>query len=479
MFLVYCAALGIRLVWAALVPPWAAPDEMQHFTYVTYIVEQGAIPSGGPYAKKYPVNQVEESVSCAHTFCTRISGLWHGKPPEWDHFPVQHDYAPAREYQGAKQARLSEAGGAATGYPPLYYLFCSLFYGAFYSSPVLTRLMAVRAATAIVSSLACCFGYLLGYEISRKRSWGLALGLGMALAPMHAFIGACVNNDAALFASSTALCWLSVRVIRAEAVSLRHTLALGLASALVLLSKPTGLPIVMFAFAALLWKSPPFAFMPLRRIAAGIRNLGAFAATLVLAEGAWFLVRRMNSASGTSDSSAEADALAAIASGAKYSFGSYLASRYAEGAPYFRWLFLKSGWGLFGWQEIPLSERVYDAILAVLVMGFAGLVLRVIGERNARGLASALAVVVLLQLSFLFVVADYLMAYRHSGRSFGLQGRYFLPVLAPFLFLVLSGWSRLFRDRGFAVWIVPCGILGLQVVSLHRLLTGYYSLRFG
>jgi hypothetical protein len=477
--LVYCVALGIRLVWAALVPPWVGPDEMQHFTYVAHIIDLQEIPSPGPSTTQWPWNSNEDLASCRQTFCDRISGLTSGNVPALDHLPVVHDYREAREFTGSAGDRLTQAGGEATWYPPPYYLFSSLFYGAFFSAPVLTRLMAARAATALLSSLACCFGYLLAREISGRTAWGRALGLSMALFPMLSFLGACVNNDAALMVSATALCWLSAQAIRMTPVTMRHVVLMGVAAGAVLLSKPTGLPVVVFATLVLLWRCPPLIYGPLRIERSGLKLMLSFAAIVLLSEGPWLLFRYLMASGGQYPVAAETAALGSLADHASHSFPSYLASRAALGFTYFRWFFFKSSWALFGWQEIALVEPVYDAISIVCLIGLAGVALRFIGQPSARSWSYALIGANLLQLLFLFVVVDYLISFRVTGKGFNLQGRYMLPVLAPFLFLLLSGWSRVLRDRAFAVWVVPVGMMVLQIVSLLRLLTGYYALRFG
>ncbi|MCA1668801.1 MAG: hypothetical protein LC793_15675 [Thermomicrobia bacterium] len=46
---VFIVALGIRLIWAVLLPPWMGIDETEHFAYVNHIVEQRRLP-GVPVA---------------------------------------------------------------------------------------------------------------------------------------------------------------------------------------------------------------------------------------------------------------------------------------------------------------------------------------------------------------------------------------------------------------------------------------------
>ncbi len=75
---VFLAALGIRLFWAALTPPWMSPDEPQHFAYVAHLVENGEIPDPAVPDPRYQQHSPEYDQSCDLTLCSQLSGLGGG-----------------------------------------------------------------------------------------------------------------------------------------------------------------------------------------------------------------------------------------------------------------------------------------------------------------------------------------------------------------------------------------------------------------
>lgn len=239
--LVFVVALGIRMLWIVATPPWESPDEPAHFTYIQHLVEQREIPK--PHIINRPVQSNEETVSRENTLNTKITSNGAAGGYQLPYLPIDYNYADARAYQAQGEDRWSAAGGSATSYSPLYYLFGSVPYVLFIKAPIIARMFAVRFSSSIIGALGCVFAYLLAFELRGTRRWGWALGLAMTLMPMYAFISAMVNNDVAMDTCATALIWLTVRLYMRERLSLRLALALGIVSGLTMLSKPTVLPI--------------------------------------------------------------------------------------------------------------------------------------------------------------------------------------------------------------------------------------------
>ena len=88
-------------------------------------------------------------------------------------------------------------------------------------------------------------------------------------------------------------------------------------------------------------------------------------------------------------------------------------------------------------------------------------------------------VIVIAQTLTLFLLPNYYASFRTSGITVGLQGRYFFPVVAPILFLFLSGWDHLLRERSFAIRIAPYVMLLVQGIALSTILRAYYGVGIG
>lgn len=503
---VFAVALAVRVIWALVVPPWLAPDEFDHYVYAAHVAEQGRLPY--PDDERYPPYPVEVGKSADLALVPQLSSTLTGMTEaSLPYLPVYHDYAAAREYRGKLADRQSAAGARATPYPPLYYLYAAVPYRIAYDTPVITRLYAVRVGSAVLGALACVCGYLFAWESRRgqgARQWGAALGLCMALMPQHGFITASANNDAALFFLCTALCWLLARLWWQSRAAFGLMFALGVVAGAIIVTKPTGLGVVVsVAGLVLLWVLARSwgAWGTLRpRIVA----VGAGMAGLLLISTPWFVYRRLvvdaprpraateifaswaghftgtiTVAAATAADPTTAPPALAQAAERTYSFAEYLATIGRHEPEHWHWLFVRTVWGMFGWLDEPLPARAYAAITVAVVIGLIGLVGLLLVQPPRRPAALLALALVLGQTAFLFVGADYFEGFRRSGFELGLQGRYFLPVLAPYLFLLLSGWQFLLRDRPVGLRLAPLAMLALLLVGFSTLLATYYGVTFG
>jgi predicted membrane protein DUF2142 len=491
--LVFVIAFGVRLLWLTITPPWQAPDEPDHYTYVSHLAEQAEIPH--PPYPPYPWYPEEFTQSSVQTFFGKISAQAGGtQAAELPHLPISYDYATARTYTGSQQDRLTAAGGRATSYPPLYYLFAAIPYKFFQHAPILARLFAVRFGSAILGALTCVFGYLLAYEVRRERRWGWALGLSLAFLPMFVFITATANNDAAMDLGATVLIWLLVRLYRREAIAPPTALAVGLASGLTLLTKPGPFPVVAAVGVFILVRSFPLLGKPLHFSRQRLGALGGYVTGGLLSYGPWVLFRFVyyhDLSAGLGSLTSVFRALTGItqvaaASGESaplakltYPVSDYLRHERHLPLEYFQWLFIKTVWGNFGWLEVPMPNRTFTAITVICAIGIVGMIVQLALQPRRRPILLILLAVIAAQVAFLFLVVDYYESYAHSGVNFGLQGRYFFPVLAPALFLLLSGWDHLFRERPIALRLAPFVMVGIQLVGVATILARYYDIVIG
>jgi len=502
LLVLFVVAFGLRCVWAVVVPPWQAPDEPDQFTYVTHLAEQHDIPHA-PYPN-YPAYSKENTTSWDLTLLTRLSSLGSSATHALPYYPIAYNYQDARIYRGADQDRRSAAAGRASSNPPLYYLYSTPVYLLFNGAPILSRLFAVRIGSAVLGALSCVFGYLLAYELRRTRRWGWSLGLCMALMPMYVFITSTVNNDVAMDACAAALIWLTARVYRRRTFSPRLALALGITSGLTLLTKPTVAPVVAVAGIVVLVKIVPALRSSLGAVRARVVALGAYAASAVAVYGPWALfnfhynhvigfgtipmpmpafVRFLGggavAAATFPPASGGVGSLPAAPSFAAISLWQYLQIERHRGWPYFDAVLIKSFWGNFGWLDAPLPERAFIPIIIVYIVGGIGLLVQLALQPGRRGIIALMLVFILGQALFLFIGVDYFHGYFHTGSEFGLQGRYFFPVIAPFLFLLLSGWDHLCVEHPIALRLAPVGMAVLQGIALATVLLRYYGVAIG
>lgn len=499
LLLVFAIALGIRLVWAVLIPPWLAPDELDHYTYVSHIAEQGQIPHL-PYPD-YPVYPPEYETSWLLTRSADIRATDRESREQLvPHFPVTYDYGPAKSFTAPIADRLTQGGARAANYPPLYYLSAALPYRLLREAPILTRLLAARSTTALFGALSCVFGYLFAYEIRRCRLWGWGLALCLALLPMYVFDSAIVNNDAAMDLFAAAVVWLSARALLRPVLSPALALCIGIASGLTLLSKPTAFPVVAVAGAVIVIKAAPQlprSFGQPRRVLGAI---GAYAIAIAALYGPWLIFsarnlggfvvlavpirRAIRLLTGVSPvaamplpSSGDPAPSPSLLSGA-YSFPSYVRYEVGHGWSYFHQIFIETFWGTFGWLDVPLAAWVYVPITVFCIVGLVGAAIQLALQPERRPALLLAWGFVLAHVIFLFGAVNFYI-YRTTGKDLGLSGRYFFPMLVPFLYLLLSGWTHLCREHPMVLRLAPALMLGLQLFSLATIVSHYYGVTIG
>jgi hypothetical protein len=142
-------------------------------------------------------------------------------------------------------------------------------------------------------------------------------------------------------------------------------------------------------------------------------------------------------------------------------------------------------WGVFNWLGVTLPRVVNRIINRVTITAAVGVLVWFIQHRRPGlwkketqgllflGVASVIFFVVLLIWDWLFV--------RGHGFSFGMQGRYYFPLLSAHMIWLLVGLVTLVPKKwswARSTWIKIIGLsmIGLNLVGLHTLTAAYYNL---
>jgi 4-amino-4-deoxy-L-arabinose transferase-like glycosyltransferase len=223
-------ALLVASAWALLIPPMHVPDEISHVAYVQSVVEDGRLPSGNNQAE--PFSAQERNLLHGLGFYSVI-GRTSVRPP-WT--PAQE--AGLRAFEQAPASRSVANGSTASTNPPLYYLLEAPVYWAVPSGDLLDKLLPMRLLSGLLGSITVLAIYLFLRELLPRSPWSWTAGaLACAFQPLFGFMTAGVNADALLFACAATTFWLLARVLR-RGLTLRRTVALGVAVVAGLLTKP-------------------------------------------------------------------------------------------------------------------------------------------------------------------------------------------------------------------------------------------------
>lgn len=468
--LLFLIAWCFRLVWVFLIPPWQVPDEASHFTYVAYLVEQHQIPyteqtSALPKYSPEVLNSLENSLY----FSTSTSGT--PNPPLLSVLPSGYDYASASAYNAPAADRKSAGGATATPYSFINYIIEAPAYWLFQGAPILSRLYAVRTVIALIGALSSLMAYGIGVTLGGTAEWGRTMGLATAWFPQFTFMSAGMNNDALSILCSTILIWLTLRQIQARCLSKNRTLLLGLMAALSVVVKPTTIPLAVISGTVFLWYTGRAAW----HNRAALRSLLYYTFGVVCIFGPELLVRRYSASRAAAIATTTVDGTFFL-HGIRYSLEQYANAKVQGGSFYLQWLFLKMSWGMFGWLDVQMSDEAYAFIALFSILGLGGAAIAILTLRTYRHKVFVPLLFVVAQIAYTFLFIDYYISYAISGQVIGIQGRYFLPALVPFLYILISGWCHLSHNHRYTLRLISATFLAIQLIGLMTLIQHYYGI---
>jgi hypothetical protein len=463
--------------WALITPSFQAPDEVDHFAYTQSLVERGQEPSRNPGSPLERWSSAENLALEDMSFFTDHQ-VGNTKLP-WSAQQERHYRA-----QAAAQHPPSGNGGGnetAATHGPIYYAALAPAYALASSSPF-AQLTLMRLTSALIGALTVLFTFLLARELAPGRPWLAVLAaLLVAYEPMYGFISGAVNNDVGVNAGAAALELLLIRLLRRGV-----TLPWGLLTGGLLLALPNVkatsyslYPLAAVALLAALWRhhrrSDAAGWAGLAVAAAVVHELSVRFAGALQPSGA-------AAPGGSATASATEGVLAHPLGYLAYLWEVFL-PRLSFMAPHFEgvgWpaftIFVKRGWGAFGWYDVLFARWVLVAILLVMLL------VPLLGLLAARAewafVRRNLPEAALLLLMALAVVAGFEAAFYTTGvRTFFPEfGRYAFPAIGPLAVLVVASLHGLGRRWALLAGSgLLVGMLALSFAAQLLTLTSFYA----
>lgn len=438
--LIVAAFIGIGALYAALTPPWQAPDEPAHYNYIAQVAGEGCCPLIAP-------------------------GDWDAAYLETlkaSQFPEDADLSPI-EYEDHQ--------------PPLYYFAGALIYRMSGGSLFALRMLSVVFGAGVVIAAYMVVAWLF----PRHRPLALAVAALVAFVPQHVAIMASVNNDSlaelvlgVLLAAAAAYLG-NPRTEQAGAPPAAprrpHAAVLGGLAGLAFLTKLTIYGPAVLAVAAAILLRWRIERRPARWLAG---QIGWAAGLALILGGLWWA--RNAAVYGWPDILAQsahgavvvgqlrtADLIAGVGAGPY--LGQLLTTTY------------HSFWGQFGWMGVPMPPRVYLLIGLFLLADLAGLAILLLAYRQRLRLDPP-------QRAGLWMLGGVLLAALAQFAYYNLtfvqfQGRYLYPALLPLGLLVVGGlwgwallagrWLRGDRWQRALAWLPLLALAWLPLLALYAL----------
>jgi hypothetical protein len=139
-------------------------------------------------------------------------------------------------------------------------------------------------------------------------------------------------------------------------------------------------------------------------------------------------------------------------------------------------------WGVFKWFGVVLPRPWWWIATRLIALAFLGILIRFYKDWRSRTISHesrfvlfTLGANVIYALALLWFDWQF---YQRFGRSLGLQARYYMPLLATQMGVMLYGLSQLAPNSTLRDWVrkgLTIFFLGLQLTSLYTQLASYYD----
>jgi 4-amino-4-deoxy-L-arabinose transferase-like glycosyltransferase len=343
----------------------------------------------------------------------------------------------------------------------------------------------MRFVSAALGALTVVFVFLAAREffLSRRLIVAVLAALLVAFEPMFAFGSGSLNNDAGVNVAAAALLYVMIRALR---VGLTSGLAICFGALLVLAPLMKGTGYELYPAAAL----ATAAILKRRHSARDVRIVALGVAAFVLVQLSWTLASgHFERGSFTTPGGAAPGTSGPVADAVQHPFGfaSYIWQVFLPKLPFMTdlhpqaWpafdIYVKRGWGAFGWYAIGFPNWVYIVIATIMVC-VAILAVRSVW-RIRMNLRTHLLPVLLVALVIVSVIGAVEASFYtpNGGRAVvAEQGRYAFTAIGAFA--IVAAGSCFAFGRRLAPWIAS-GVLTLVVVlniaSVFVAYTGFYT----
>lgn len=454
-------------LWSISVPIFEFPDEQAHFAQTQFLVEQGRLPHGREFDLSYEVAKTEMLLGTYRDQQGNNKFTYH---PEYK-IPYSDTLIGIHETEieslNTEMSRQSYETREAARYPILSYAFGSIGYWFTYEGSLFERFFAVRMINVFWAVAIVYFSYKLGALVFEDRSLALMVGSLVGLQPMLRFLNAGINSDNLHIAICSAFLYVCAKILLRGWQGNDHVKA-GVLLGLDFITKPQAYILIGI-----------FGLMIAMRLLKSQEKLkeiryGAMAGITCLLLSAWQEIPRFwNFWHG---SSAFLPNVSMNPAGEFLPFLQFsLHKLYTQNIVWY--------WGVFKWLGVVLPRPIWWITNRLVLL--AGLGVFLIAYKGIKKQETSVRLELLLFLlgaTLMYVAAIFYFDWQHFltwGYSFGVQGRYYLPMIASQMTLLLAGIGALLPWKR-ATWFMGSLLVGwfliMHVVAVWTVLKIYYDL---
>jgi len=460
------AAFFNALSWIVLIPIWQYPDEQSHFAQVQGIAEHGNIPETGPDTS------MEVAIS-EKLLGTERDSLGNN---QFTYHPFYHTDFTANDkglYEDfisdlPQGARLEYVKREATHNPPLYHIMASNFYNIFSQHSLFARVYIVRIFSVLLYLGLIVFSFSFSKMAFKNDKGAQACFPALiAFAPMLVFSTTGVLPDPLTILLFSAILTVGLKIIT-DRLNLILLLWLIILLTLGTFTRqqfqiavvPAILPVIYGISKSLSKKTvvKVYSIMTIIFLASALFSLWRGLLPFDIPE-----VGRAN------------PRLLFTAGFAQY-IASTLKQYYGQTLPWY--------WGVYKWLSLTIPHIYYQIINRVILASLLGLLIRAFFILKEKKLQKVDLIVLYLTLSsaayfMVFIIWDFYFQ-RIYHYPFGIQGRYFLPLVFANTAVLLFGLREIvmrFLKRYLPVFyfLLALAVILFNDISLSFVASTYYD----
>lgn len=451
--------------WIVLIPIWQYPDEQAHFAQVQNFAETDMTIPKSP-------NTSKEIILTEKVLGTFRDGFGNNKYTYHPEFNIEYSNSNDGVYEETvrnlpKSTRTDLIGNEATVNPPLYYALGAIFYKGVGSSSIFERVFAVRFFSLILFLPLIFITFKISQIIFKNNNeLQYTLTAVIAFNPMLVFASTGVLPDSLTNLLFTIIILISLLIlnnglnIKYLIFALLTIIAGSLTRQQFLITLPI-LSIAVFLKAIIDKKIRP------------IFVLMGLIITLVSLSSIVPQLRYLQSLSSPEIEAPNFKLLLSL------NFIIYLRSFLVDfNNQTFAWY-----WGVYRWLSLTLPPVIYQTVRVFVLLSLSGLFIKIIKDIFQKNFKGSINLYFLIIASLIYTVIlvtwDYF--FRINNRfSFGIQGRYFFPLVVAHLAILIIGFKEFFdvifkNYSKYVMFAIVALFIVFNDLSLFHVASSYYS----
>ncbi len=470
LILLLTSAFIIKLTWSLIILPFEFPDEQAHLATTQFLSNENRMPDGKENDLSRELYNTEKYLGTFRDNNGNNSYTYHSQ-----YHPTYSD-----KVVGINEKEIMDLNSSdnktnyvwveAAKYPPLYYIYTSIFYKLSSHSSILDSIYFIRIGTDILSVLLVYIAYLIGLEIFDKKSnKALTLAILVSLQPMLTFVGSGINSDNLFNLLFTLFIYFCLKIIN-YGCSNKYSFVIGLVIGLAFLTKTQAylmLPILLISLALLYIKTNS-----LKGLISFLVRVG----TTIFIIAGWKEIPKIYSLLiyGVIPG-AELITSKSINPPSFYEFLKFSINKlYSQNLVWY--------WGVFKWLGIVLPSIYWQIANRIIIISGIGILIYYLKNIRDKTLSFTINITLLVISTIIYVVGIFYYDYSFAhvvGYSLGIQARYYFPTIVPQLALLLLGLTSFTTNKKLQrIIAISLGtyFIILQIAGIYTILNSYYDL---